>query len=540
MAALILLLVVIPLALVFLIYRKLSAKLKFFSSFPIPVVPAKFFFGSTAPMLQKQIAPIDFVKDVYSRFPEDKVIGLLDTTTPVFLIRDLNLIKRLTVKDFDYFTDRRPMFGRLQKEGGDRNPDVLCTKTLASLAGSPWRDMRATLSPAFTGSKVRAMFELIVEYCEQLGPVYLEAGVKEYEWKAEFGRIATDIIATSAFGLNVNSIKDESNEFYTMGRQMLNFDRGLIVAKVLGYRLVPQLMTFLGVDIIDNDPKRYFSTIIREAIKTRNDHGIVRPDMIHLLMLARKGGLTHNSQTSEPNEGFATVEESELGKANTSGSMSDSEMIAQCLIFFLAGLDTISTTLSFLVYELALNEDIQDRLFQEIMTTKTNLKEDKLTYDSLQDLKYLDMVISETLRKWPPVPFADRYCVRDYRLQDGDLKFTIPQESCLWIPIHGLHHDPAYFPNPDRFDPERFSEENRVTITPGSYLPFGSGPRNCIGSRFALVEMKAIVFYLVAEFSFERTQNTQVPVRFSKEMMGVGAERGIRLKLVPRSTELLN
>lgn len=97
-------------------------------------------------------------------------------------------------------------------------------------------------------------------------------------------------------------------------------------------------------------------------------------------------------------------------------------------------------------------------------------------------MKYLHQVISEGLRKWPIGVVTERVCVKEYECQYGDdAKFLFEKGVPIWIPIYGLHRDPKYYPDPQKFDPERFSDENKSSIVPGTYLPFGIGPRNCIG-----------------------------------------------------------
>jgi cytochrome P450 len=86
---------------------------------------------------------------------------------------------------------------------------------------------------------------------------------------------------------------------------------------------------------------------------------------------------------------------------------------------------------------------------------------------------------AETLRKYPPVVFIDRVCSKSIDLPEYDLK--LEKGIVIGLPFYGLHHDPEYFPEPDRFDPERFNEANKHNIKPFSYLPFGAGPRNCVG-----------------------------------------------------------
>ncbi|XP_055589823.1 probable cytochrome P450 9f2 [Uranotaenia lowii] len=521
-------------AILALIYRRVTRDNDYFHDKPIPSMPVRFWFGSTAPLLTKKYSFNDFIKLIYDKYQGVKVFGLHDTGTRIFALRDPELIKKIAVKDFDHFVDRRPVFGDAKND----SPKVLFSKTLVSLTDQKWRDMRATLSPAFTGSKMRAMFDLIVQYNDKLIPILKQkaasSGHVDFEMKDFFTRIANDIIATCAFGLQVESVKSD-NEFYLMGKKMMNFNRFIVLVRVFGFRLFPKLMAKLDIDIVDAEQNEYFTKIINEAVRTRDAHGIVRPDMIHLLMQARKGNLKHHQETGEPEVGFATVEESQVGKVATGKTMTDSEFIAQCLIFFLAGFDTVSTVMMFLAYELALNQDIQQKVFEEIQETDKELAGKPLTYDTLHKMKYLDMVVSEGLRMWP-VAAVDRLCVRDYTLDDGEgLRFTIDKGTVVWFPVFGIHRDPKYYPNPEKFDPERFSEANKANINLATYLPFGIGPRNCIGSRFALMEIKAIMYALLLSFRIERNEKTQVPVQLTKGFVGLGVQDGMHLRFKSRS-----
>lgn len=131
---------------------------------------------------------------------------------------------------------------------------------------------------------------------------------------------------------------------------------------------------------------------------------------------------------------------------------------------------------------MAKNPSVQQELQVEIDEVAATLGNKPISYETLHKMKFLDMVISETLRKWPPAPQIDRECTKDYELDLGNgTKFTIKKGQIVNLPFRALHHDERYFPNPEKFDPHRFSDENRDSIIPGSYIPFGSGPRVCIG-----------------------------------------------------------
>lgn len=189
-----------------------------------------------------------------------------------------------------------------------------------------------------------------------------------------------------------------------------------------------------------------------------------------------------------------------------------------------------------MAYEITVNPDIQNKLFKEIEKMEAELEGKTISYDQIQGLKYMDQVVCETLRKWPPAPMVDRVCVKDYQLdlEDGR-KIKIEKGIGLTVPIYAYHHNPKFFPDPDKFDPERFSEENRGNIDPDTYLPFGAGPRNCIGSRFALMELKTIFYYLLKTFSFEVTGKTQIPLKLENNPIAMKTEKGVWVELKQRT-----
>lgn len=199
-------------------------------------------------------------------------------------------------------------------------------------------------------------------------------------------------------------------------------------------------------------------------------------------MQVRNGSLENqNEETTNDDAGFATVEESQIGKVQVTRNWTNDEIIAQCFLFFAAGFDTVSTLMSFMAYELALNQEIQQKVYEEIREVNPSLKGARLSYDTLSKLKYLDQVISEALRKWPPAIFTNRKCTKDYEYNLDGKTIFIERGKSVWIPIYSFHHDSKLYKNPSKFDPERFNDENKHKIKPGSYFPFGVGPRNCIG-----------------------------------------------------------
>lgn len=107
------------------------------------------------------------------------------------------------------------------------------------------------------------------------------------------------------------------------------------------------------------------------------------------------------------------------------------------------------------------------------------LNETNLSYDQLNTMKYLDQVVTETLRKWVPAPGIERFCVKDFTFDLDGKTITIPKDHSVLIPAYAWHRDPNNFPNPNKFDPDRFNEENITKQNMNAYAPFGIGARNC-------------------------------------------------------------
>lgn len=188
-------------------------------------------------------------------------------------------------------------------------------------------------------------------------------------------------------------------------------------------------------------------------------------------------------------------------------------MAAESFIFFSGGFETSSSTLTFCVYELALNQDIQQKLREEIQNGLEE-NEGKITYDLLFSFKYLDMVTRETLRKYPIITGMLRRCTKEYKIPETDL--VIPEGLNVLLPTYSIHHDPEFYPEPSKFDPERFSPENSEQRNPITFLAFGEGPRACIGVRFGMLQMKIAIVKLLMNFEINVCDKTPMPLEFVK------------------------
>nr|AKZ17701.1 cytochrome P450 monooxygenase CYP9Z63 [Tenebrio molitor] len=491
-------------------------------------------FGDSWKIIVRKQSFAEMVLEVYNKFPNCRYSGIYQFFAPTLLIRDPDLIKQITVKDFDHFVDHR---GFVPTES-----DPLLGKSLFSLSGMKWREMRSTLSPSFTSSKMKYLFPIISQNGEQFVKHFQEQDkdVVTVEMRDVITKFTNDVIANAVFGYECNSLKDPNNEFYLMGKIGTNLANFRTLFVVIGSIVIPQFIKLFKITFFPKNMTQFFSRIVKENIDSREKRGVVRPDMINLMLQARKPNFKYEHSLSIPDTGFATVEESDIGQDQkfSKKDITDEDITAQALIFFFAGFDSVSSLLCFMSHELAVNQDVQEKLMQEVDDT-WNECDGKITYEALMSMKYMDMVVSETLRKWPNAIATDRVCTKPYTIEPkspNEKPLRLEVNDNVLISMYAIHRDPQYYPDPDRFDPERFSDENKSKIHPYTYLPFGTGPRSCIGSRFALMETKVLFFHLLSSFEIVPVEKTQIPIRFSRKAINMSAEKGFWVGLKKRAT----
>ncbi|XP_022232376.2 cytochrome P450 9b2-like [Drosophila obscura] len=467
--------------------------------------PRPFFGNMGASILfrtsfQKQLSKL------YNRTKQYKIVGLFSFRTPMIQLNDPEIIKKICIKDFDHFPNH-PSF--------IQSNERLLNDMLSMMTDQRWKHMRNTLTPVFTAAKMRSMFALMddsfgecLEHLSGLSKGSKSGEGIELDMKVLCNKLSNDLIATTAFGLKVNSFETPDNEFYRIG-QSLTFSRGSQLFKFMLSIIVPKVFLFFNLKIFNGQKVEYFVRLVVDAMKYREEHNINRPDMIQLLMESKK---------------------------ENENNWTDDEIVAQCFIFFFAAFENNANLICTTSLELLENPDIQQRLYEEVKEIQESLKGGSLTYDAVQKMKYMDMVISESLRKWTLAAATDRLCSKDYTLtdEDGTKLFDFKVGDRVNIPIVGLHWDDQYFPEPRKFDPERFSDERKNDLVPYTYLPFGVGPRNCIGNRYALMQVKGMLYNLLIRYKIERSPKTVKDLWEEARGFNLAPKAGYWMRLVPR------
>ncbi|KAL1138263.1 hypothetical protein AAG570_009952 [Ranatra chinensis] len=433
---------------------------------------------------------------------------------PNLMILDPELIKCILVRDFDHFVDRTPL--RLRS-----SPYVY--NMLITLAGSEWKNVRAGVSPTFTTGKIKAMLPLVTTCAQQLvnhfNTAIMSKSTGPVDAKDVLSKYTLDVIASCAFGVQCDSLKDKETEFF---REISMFNDIPLWKRMLLFAIIIiQLPNFITervpLSFMNDRTVNFLANVVKETTKIRKEKNIRRNDFLQLLMDSEKIDNPSNGTSSGPGR-----------------TMSEEVMIAQSVLFFIAGYETSSTELSMACYLLAKNQAIQNKLRQEIRDVLHKYS-GEITYESINDMPYMDMVLAETLRMYPPVARLDRSCVEDYCLARG---VTVDKGIRVNIPVIGLHYDPEYYPEPERFDPERFSVTGKANRSPYVYLPFGAGPRNCIGLRFAQMTTKMCMVYILQDFSVDICEKTEENITYSRKSMLLKAENGVWLQFLKLKKDL--
>lgn len=245
------------------------------------------------------------------------------------------------------------------------------------------------------------------------------------------------------------------------------------------------------------EPAAFFMNSFLQILKYREENDVKKNDFISLL-LSLKQNFTSN------------------------------QLAGESFLVFTSASTTSSILISFVCYELALNLEIQERLRDEIISCLER-NDGQLTYQMLFRMKYLDMVINECLRKYPPIPALVRKCTQEYTLPGTSM--TIPKGTAIQLLVYSIHHDPEYYPEPERFDPERFSPENTRKREPFTFMPFSEGPRSCIGLRLGLMQSKLAILKIVKNFELFPSKQTLIPAKLVASSPFVTPKEGMWVKM---------
>ncbi|XP_030586625.1 thromboxane-A synthase-like isoform X2 [Archocentrus centrarchus] len=496
------------------------------------------FFGNVFMFQQGFLKPLnDLIKT------HGKVCGFYLGRTPVVVVADLNILRQVLVKDFSSFPNRKTYLFV-------KKP---VTDSLTQLKNDQWKRVRSVLNPSFSAAKMKEMVPLISTATDALMKnlnAHVESG-EAFDIHRCFGGFTMDVVASVAFGTQVDSQNNPDDPFVQHAQMAAppSFFKPILLLFSFPFLMAP-LSRFI-CDKTQDKMNNFFINSIQKIIKQREEQPPEqrRRDFLQLMLDARAtkesvslehfdtsnnddNEIDHRNQQTQPlgliqGNHYPHLQESSVRRPQKK-ILSDDEIVGQAFVFFLAGYKTSSSTLAFTCYVLALHPECQIKVQAEVDDFYTRYE--SADYTNVQELKYLDMVICEALRLYPPGFRFAREIEHDCVVNGQQL----PKGAILEIPAGFLHRDPEHWPEPEKFIPERFTPEAKANRHPFVYLPFGAGPRNCVGMKLAQLEIKMALVRLFHGFSILACPETKVPPELNSKHT-LEPKNGIFVKIVRRN-----
>lgn len=352
---------------------------------------------------------------------------------------------------------------------------------------------------------MKALFPIVEFVSTSMSAYIVKNRNSELDARELAAKFTTDVVSSCIFDTDAQSFTNEKAQIREMGRRLTNSSFTAFVTMML-LSTCPKLAKMLNIGSGVKKVEQFFIDLMSEAAMYREKNGTKRVDYLeHLISLRNEKQIT------------------------------EVDMAAHGVTFFFDGFETSSVVMSFILYELARNPTVQTRLREDC--SKASNDQGTISYEDLLELPYLEQVINETLRLWPVGPFLSKTCTEpvDLELCPGQ-SVRIEPGVCAIIPFGGIHRDPQFYQDPLTFNPDRFSPETGG-VNPyremGCFMPFGEGPRQCLGMRFARMQMKRAIYEVVKNFELSVSDKTVQPLRMDPKQLFTAAVGGIWLNFEP-------
>jgi cytochrome P450 len=423
--------------------------------------------------------PLPMLLDAYERFG------------PIFTLRlfHSNVVFMLGPAANHYITVSHAS-NFLWREGHFRDLIGLMGDGLLTIDGDFHRRSRMIMLPAFHREHIAASVEVIeAETTSALERLTPGATVDLYAWTR---RLALRVAMRALFGLEPDGERARAIDAAALFERALSFYASEYILRVFRGRLSPWGRMQAAARTLDE--------LVYSEISDRRASGERGPDILSLLLDA----------------------EDEDGNR-----LSDLQIRDEVMTLMFAGHDTTTSTVSFMFYELARRPDIAARLQAE---QDAQLHGGQALASQLLsgELAELEMVLDETLRKYPPAWVGPRRAIEAFEFEGHTVPARAFVNYCSWA----SHHLPDVFDDPEEFSPERFTPEARAALPKGAYVPFGGGSRTCIGMRFGQLEVRAIATLILSRFTLSLPEDFRLQIR---QMPTISPKQGLPVVVHPRA-----
>ncbi|XP_037820699.1 probable cytochrome P450 28d1 isoform X2 [Lucilia sericata] len=467
-------------------------------------------FGTFPGMVNAKRNFIYDLDEVYRQFKNKaKFVGVFVTRNPQIMILDPEICKDILITNFKSFQDNE------SSQWMNRKKEPISGSNPFALPAADWKIKRAEIVPAMTMSRVKGMFSIVEAICKKMNRYLkhiVETGQTTIDAKDIALHFTGEVVADVGWGIeagnfvidNANLAKEDT-PFLSMSKQLIaqtfNAFKYFFIAGIF-----PIVRYLVYVRFFPEITDRFFLQLTKSALQIRKSNANNnRQDFLqHMMELQQKKGI------------------------------SETEIVAHQLTLLFDGFETSATLISHCLLLLARYPEKQEKLRLEIQQ-HFEAHANTFDFDELVKLPYLEQCLAETLRIFTPLPYMAKVCTQPCELlnNDGVSLQLQPGDVCL-IPLHSLHHDEEYYPQPEVFVPERFDEENGGTKKykdMGVYLPFGDGPRICIGMKFGLSQAKAAVAQVIKHFELTVNERTRKDNYQAADGFIIGLDGGIFLDI---------
>lgn len=495
------------------IYAWRKKKFSYFKEMGIPGPQPSLIFGNLLEIKKRGAA--EMFEEWIKKY--GNIVGFYNGAIPFLLVNDLDLLKKVEIEEFHNFAER----GRVIEV--QAVPDIR-QKLIVTAPVNRWREMRAVLSPAFTTKKLAQIFE-IMDKCSDTMIELLEekrSAGQAVEVTLAFRRATMDTMFKAGYGVDLDVQRSPpGGPLDQMGTGAGELMRSVPLRGVTFFsNCFPELhhfwflLTWLTSRVVV--PYFMLTTKLILPVMTARKAQQLREKVDVLQLLLNK----ENTGELFKNDGHGFDGKTKL-------ALTKGEVIANSAFYLIAGMEATPNTMGLTLHMLAWHPEMQDKLREEIFSV---LKRDgTLTQKNVMEMPYMDMVLNETMRYYTGVVgFVSRRAENDYEYNG----VKIPKGLSIMAPVTYLHHDPEVWPEPDKFDPERFSPENKHLIHPASFQPFGKGPRECLGRNFALLEMKLMLSKFLANFKVSVDEDHhKEPIKLKSSFIATIVPNGVWMKL---------
>ncbi|KAK9508525.1 hypothetical protein O3M35_006065 [Rhynocoris fuscipes] len=435
----------------------------------IPFVEPSKIFGNIKDVILMKRTIGEVYQQIYRKLGDKPLGGFFKLRQPILMVKHPELIKIVLKDKFDCFQANDIHVRR------DTNPILKMNPLLAS--GATWKTMKSTFTPIEDYKTLEGMVDSMKTISGQMNEFIKDYGILSVECKNLAGKYISDVIASCALGMETNSFKEPNSEFRKMSdRLFLKTNVKSNIALLLAL-YAPDLANWFRYRIVPSEVSKYFIGLLSDICKYRVKENVTGNDFLQLLINVNK--------------------ESE---ADGEGTVYNYDKITGlCMTVFIDGYMMTMNPLSYLLHDIALNEDVQEKIVEEMKSLEINTIND-IDLNKIQKMTYLDMVLSESLRLHPPVQAVTRICTKKTTLTFDQHEYNVGVGTPITVPIYALHMDPKYYENPTEFIPERFTAEAKAQRNEFVYLPYGKGPRACPGAKFADLILKVAVISILTKF----------------------------------------